>query len=179
MCLIIGLGNPGKKYEHTRHNVGFLTLDELADLLGADFKNKKDLSGLISETTINNRNVFLLKPTTFMNLSGEAAVKTARFLRIPKKKITVIFDDVNLPLGTIRVRESGSAGGHNGMKSIIEHLKSEEIRRVRIGVGRPTTSEIPLDKWVLGEWGKTEQKIITEAVREVAKKIVDGEIKIS
>ncbi|MFH1252822.1 MAG: aminoacyl-tRNA hydrolase [Candidatus Uhrbacteria bacterium] len=178
MCLIIGLGNPGKKYERTRHNVGFLVLDELANLTGNKFKTKKDLLGLAIETQITGRSAELLKPTTFMNLSGQAAVKAAKYWHVPTKKITVIFDDVNLPLGTIRVRETGSAGGHNGMKSIIENFKQENIRRIRIGIGRTENSEIPLDKWVLGEWNKTEWKTIVDATREVAKKIFNGEIKI-
>jgi PTH1 family peptidyl-tRNA hydrolase len=178
MCLIIGLGNPGTKYERTRHNVGFLVLDELAELLGEKFKTKKDLSGLVAETKMNNRSLELLKPTTFMNLSGEAAVKAAKFWRVPTKKITVIFDDVYLPLGQIRVRESGSAGGHNGMKSVIERLGTQEIRRVRIGVGQPPHPKFALDKWVLEKFNKEDWKTIVETAREAAKKIIDEEIKI-
>ncbi|MFH1089610.1 MAG: aminoacyl-tRNA hydrolase [Candidatus Uhrbacteria bacterium] len=178
MCLIVGLGNPGKKYERTRHNVGFLVLDELANLTEGKFKTKKDLACSAAEVKITNREVKLIKPSTFMNLSGEAVIQTANFWHITKNKITIIVDDVNLPLGQIRVRESGSAGGHNGLKSIIERLGTENIRRVRIGVGRAENPEIPLDKWVLGEWNKTEWKTIVEATREVAKKIFNGEIKI-
>jgi PTH1 family peptidyl-tRNA hydrolase len=178
MCLIVGLGNPGKKYERTRHNVGFLVLDELANLTEGKFKTKKDLACSAAEVKITNRKAELIKPTTFMNLSGEAVIRAAKFWHVSKNKITIIVDDVNLPLGQIRVRESGSAGGHNGLKSIIERLGTENIRRVRIGVGRAENPEVPLDKWVLGEWNKTEWKAIVEATREVAKKIFNGEIKI-
>lgn len=179
MCLIVGLGNPGKNYERTRHNVGFLVVEEIVHLVNEPFKPKKDLLSFIAQTKINNRATEIIKPTTFMNLSGEAVFKAAKFWRVPLKKITVIFDEVNLPLGKIRVRESGSAGGHNGMKSIIEKMKSENLRRIRIGVGRPENTNIPLDQWVLGKWDKEEWKKIVETAREVAKKIVTGEIPIS
>ncbi|HBR80433.1 MAG: Peptidyl-tRNA hydrolase [Candidatus Uhrbacteria bacterium GW2011_GWE2_45_35] len=178
MCLIIGLGNPGKKYERTRHNVGFLVLDELATLADVKFKNKKDLSGLVAETKINGRSAELLQPTTFMNLSGEAVVKAAKFWRVPEKKITVIVDDVNLPLGQIRIREKGSAGGHNGLRSIIERLDTSEIRRIRIGIGRPPRPEMALDKWVLEKLNKEDWKTVVEAARQVAKDIFAGQIKI-
>lgn len=178
MCLIVGLGNPGKKYERTRHNVGFLILDELAALADVKFKNKKDLSGLVAETKINGRSAELLQPTTFMNLSGEAVVKAAKFWRVPNKKITVIVDDVNLPLGQIRVRESGSAGGHNGIRSVIERTGTQEIRRIRVGVGRPPRPEMALDKWVLEKFKKDEWKIVVETARKIAKEIFEGKINI-
>jgi len=171
MCLIVGLGNPGKKYERTRHNVGFLVLDELANMVGGKFKNKREIKSAAAEVIFGNKKVILLKPETFMNLSGDAVSQAAQFWHIPKEKITIIFDDANLPIGKIRVRNSGSAGGHNGMKSIIEKLGTENIRRIRIGIGRPEESKIPLDKWVLGKWSKDEWKQIAEAAREVAKKI--------
>jgi PTH1 family peptidyl-tRNA hydrolase len=176
MCLIVGLGNPGKKYERTRHNVGFLALDEVAALAGTKFKNKCEVNGLFTETKINNRAVELLKPGTFMNLSGEAVFAAAKKWRVPTNKITLILDDANLPLGTIRTREGGSAGGHNGLKSIIEKLGTDKIRRVRVGIGRPPRPEIPLDKWVLEKFNKEEWKIIAASTREVAKMIVDGEL---
>ncbi|MFA6131821.1 MAG: aminoacyl-tRNA hydrolase [Patescibacteria group bacterium] len=173
MCLIVGLGNPGKKYDRTRHNVGFLVLDQLADMVDGKFKNKRELNAAAAEVIFGNKKVVLLKPQTFMNLSGEAVGGAAQFWHIPKEKITVIFDDANLPIGKIRVRTSGSAGGHNGMKSIIEKMGTDEIRRIRIGIGRPAESKAPLDKWVLGKWSKAEWKEITEAAHKVAKMVTD------
>lgn len=179
MCLIIGLGNPSKQYERTRHNVGFLVLDELAALTDGKFKNKKNLLGALAEVQINNREVELFKPSTFMNLSGEAVKRIVRFRRVPQNKITVIFDDANLPLGAVRIRESGSAGGHKGMKSIIEKMKTENIRRIRLGIGRPEDSKEPLDKWLLKKWSGKEWKIIVAAAREVAQNIYNGKIAVS
>lgn len=176
MCLIVGLGNPGKKYERTRHNVGFLVLDEIAALTNCRFKNKCEVKGQTAETKINNRSVELLKPGTFMNLSGEAVATTAKKWRVPINKITIILDDVNLPLGTIRTREGGSSGGHNGLKSIMEKLGTDKIRRVRIGIGRPLRPEIPLDKWVLEKMNKEEWKTIVTTTRETAKMIIDGDL---
>lgn len=179
MCLIVGLGNPGKKYERTRHNVGFLVLDEIAALADGKFRNRREVRGQTAEIKINNRAVELLKPGTFMNLSGGAVAAAVKKWRVPKNKITIILDDVNLPLGTIRTRASGSAGGHNGLKSIIERLGTEEIRRVRLGIGRPENAQEPLDKWVLNKWSKDEWKIIVETTRGVAKNIHNGKIAIS
>jgi len=176
MCLIVGLGNPGKKYERTRHNVGFLVLDELVNLANEKFKIKKEVLGNVAEISIENRKVILLKPNTFMNLSGEAVAKAVKLWREPKNKVVIIFDDVNLPVGKIRVRTEGSAGGHNGMKSIIEHLGTNEIARIRIGIGRPVDPNIPLDKWVLGKFSKDEWKKISEATREVSKMIAEKKI---
>jgi len=176
MCLIVGLGNPGKKYERTRHNVGFLVLDEIAALTNSKFRNKNEVKGQMAETKINNRATELLKPETFMNLSGEAVVAAIKKWRVTKNKITIILDDVNLPLGTFRVRADGSAGGHNGLKSIIEKTGTDEIRRIRLGIGRPTHPEQPLDKWVLEKLNKEDWKTVVEAARLIAKKIVNGEI---
>jgi PTH1 family peptidyl-tRNA hydrolase len=176
MCLIIGLGNPGKKYERTRHNVGFLVLDELAALTNGKFKKQNEIRGETAKVTINNRPVELLRPGTFMNLSGEAVAAAAKKWRLPRKKITIILDDVNLPLGETRVRESGSAGGHNGLKSVIEKMKTDEIRRIRLGTGRPLHSTQALDKWVLEKFNKEEWKAVVEAARQIAQQIATGKI---
>lgn len=176
MHLIVGLGNPGKKYERNRHNVGFLVLDEIAALTNGKFKNKNEVRGLVVETKIHDQPTKLLKPETFMNLSGEAVVIAAKYWRVPIEHITIILDDVNLPLGAVRTRAGGSAGGHNGLKSIIEKLGTNKIRRVRIGIGRPPRPEIPLDRWVLEKFGKEEWKTVVETARSVAKKILDREI---
>jgi len=178
MCLIVGLGNPGKKYERTRHNVGFLVLDELANTLMGKFKNKREVKSTVAEVALGNKKIVLLKPETFMNLSGEAVILAAKKWRLPTNKITIIVDDVNLPLGTIRTRSEGSSGGHNGLKSIIEKTGTDEIRRIRIGIGRSENPDIPLDKWVLEKFSKEEWKTVVEAARLVTKKIVSGEISI-
>ena len=178
MCLIVGLGNPGKKYERTRHNVGFLVLDEIAALTNCKFRNKSEVKGQAAETKINNRSTELLKPGTFMNLSGEAVILAMKKWRVPTHKVTIILDDVNLPLGTIRTRAEGSSGGHNGLRSIIEKTGTAEIRRIRLGIGRPTNPAEPLDRWVLNKLNKEEWKTTVEAAREIAKKIVNGEISI-
>lgn len=178
MYLIIGLGNPDKKYERTRHNVGFLVADEIAALTNGKFKNQNEVRGWVVETKIHNQTVKLLKPETFMNLSGEAVAVAAKKWRVLIEQITIILDDVNLPLGTIRTRAGGTAGGHNGLKSIIEKLGTDKVRRVRIGIGRPSRPEIPLDRWVLEKFGKEEWKTIVETARSVAKKILEGEISI-
>jgi PTH1 family peptidyl-tRNA hydrolase len=147
MKLIVGLGNPGKKYEKTRHNVGFLVADELAS---------RDLPG-----------VKILKPDTFMNLSGQAVVEAIRQTNMTPADIIVIYDDANLDFGAVRYREGGSAGGHNGMKSIIELLGTSDIPRVRVGIGRSPHEE-PLDEYVLGKWTKQEAAQIKDIVQQAA-----------
>lgn len=146
MRIIAGLGNPGTKYEHTRHNTGFETLDILSDKWGISIDSKKHKS-LCGSGFAEGEKIFLLKPQTFMNLSGEAVADAVHFYKAdPKESLIVIYDDVDLPVGKIRVRPDGSAGGHNGMKDIIEHLGTEEFTRVRVGVGaRP-------DEWDLADW---------------------------
>lgn len=178
MCLIVGLGNPGKKYERTRHNVGFLVLDELVNALMGKFKNKQEVKSNAAEVNLGNKKIVLLKPETFMNLSGDAVVLAAKKWRLSTNKITVIVDDANLPLGTIRTRTEGSSGGHNGLRSVIEKTGTDEIRRIRIGIGRPEHPDTPLDKWVLEKFNKEEWKTVVESARLVTKKIINGEISI-
>ncbi len=150
MKLVVGLGNPGEKYLNTRHNLGFYVLDRLAARheISVDTKKKKSMIGRMR---VGNERVMLLKPQTFVNLSGEAVLYMASFLRIMPENIVVVCDDVNLPLGTIRIRKYGSSGGHNGIKSLIQFLKSDNFPRIRIGVGTPD-DHIKLEEFVLGKF---------------------------
>ena len=136
MYLIAGLGNPGTKFEMTRHNIGFHTIDYIADKTGIKVKKLK-FKALFGEGEINGEKVLLVKPQTYMNLSGESLIDFVRFYKIPVSNVIVISDDIALPTGRIRIRQKGSAGGHNGLKSIIYMLGSDEFCRVRIGVGAP------------------------------------------
>lgn len=147
MKLIAGLGNPGKKYENTRHNSGFAVMDAIAHTCNAAITQNK-FQSLIATTRINNEKVILLKPQTYMNLSGEALRQAVQFYQISLCDLLVIYDDLDLPIGKIRLRQNGSAGGQNGMKNIILHLHTQEINRIRVGIGKDAA--IPTIAWVLG-----------------------------
>ena len=136
MKLIFGLGNPGKKYEKTRHNIGFIALDRLAENLSLSF-NRTKFNSMYAEGNIGSEKVILIKPQTFMNLSGESVQPWIDYYNLTEDDIVVIYDDMDLPVGKIRLRVKGSSGGHNGMKSIIQHLGTQEFNRIRVGVGRP------------------------------------------
>lgn len=160
--MVVGLGNPGREYESTRHNVGFRVADKLAeDFAVTDFKAKH--KALICDCKINNERVLLAKPQTFMNLSGQAVAELAKFYKIPANRIIVIFDDISLPVGKIRVRSKGTHGGHNGMKNILELMATNDIPRIKVGVGEKPNPEYDLKDWVLGEFSADENKLITEA----------------
>ena len=148
--IIAGLGNPGSKYADTRHNAGFKAIDLLAKKEGFEFKKAK-FHALIADEFVGGRRCLLMKPQTMMNLSGEAIIEAANYYNIPDEKIIIIYDDVSLDVGKIRVRRKGSAGGHNGIKSIISCLGSEDFPRVKIGVGKKPTADYDMVKWVLGE----------------------------
>ena len=176
--LIVGLGNPGKNYEFTRHNAGFLTLDHIASELDTEINNLKN-NALVADVVINNHRCLLVKPQTFMNNSGTAVRDIAKFYKIPPEKIIVIFDDISLPCGKLRIRRKGTDGGHNGIKSIIYHLKSDQFPRIKIGVGAKPNPEYDLADWVLSKFGKddTEQlKVAITKATEVLPFILDGEI---
>jgi PTH1 family peptidyl-tRNA hydrolase len=132
--LIVGLGNPGPSYRHTRHNVGFEVLDRLASRLGVQFGREK-FSGMIAEAKVQGRKILLLKPLTFMNLSGESVAQASRYHADGPGQILVVYDEIDLPLGKVRLRKSGTGGTHNGMNSVIERLGSEDVPRLRVGVG--------------------------------------------
>ena len=157
MYMICGLGNPGRLYEKTRHNMGFLTMDVLAYKLGIDIRRLKFRS-LLGEGRIGTEKVILVKPQTYMNLSGEALRPMVEYFKIPMDHLLVVYDDVDLPLGRTRVRRDGSAGTHNGMRSIIYHLQRDDFPRIRIGLG--PHGDTPLDRFVIGRWTDEERPVL-------------------
>ena len=162
--LIVGLGNPGQKYEHTRHNMGFLTVDLLAEKLGVKL-NKVKFKAAYNIVKFAGCKCLVMKPQTYMNLSGEAVREAAQFYKIPAERVLVIYDDVSLPVGKLRVRPSGSAGGHNGIKNIIAHLGTQEFPRVKIGVAAPGEEGDMVD-WVIGVPSQAERKILAESFEQ-------------
>ncbi len=175
--LIVGLGNPGGKYEITRHNAGFLWADLFAESLNTEIKRLK-YHALTAEVNIDGHRCLLMKPQTFMNNSGEAVSEAAKFYKIPLEKIIVVFDDISLPIGKLRVRRKGSAGGHNGIKSIVAHLGSENFPRVKIGVGAKPHPDYDLADWVLTSFKKEDFPALKEAMESACKAvelIVKGE----
>ena len=161
--LIVGLGNPGREYEKTRHNCGFRAADLLAQQLGCKIDRLK-FQGLYGQTEYGGRKLFLLKPQTYMNLSGRSVLQLSAFFHIPPQRIIVMFDDISLEPGRLRVRPDGSAGGHNGIKSIIQELGSQDFPRVKIGVGAKPNPEYDLAAWVLGSFPPAEEKAVSAAL---------------
>ena len=161
--LIVGLGNTGDKYEGTRHNVGFDVIDALADKLDIPVQRLK-FRALTNTATVAGQKVLLMKPVTYMNLSGEAVAPAADFYKLPPERIIVISDEVALPPGKLRVRPSGSAGGHNGLKNIIAHLHCEQFPRIRVGVGGKPHPDYDMADWVLGKPQGQERKDIDAAI---------------
>jgi len=172
---VVGLGNPGLKYEFTRHNIGFRVVDGLAQDIEIEFKKVKSYYSLISRGMINNHKVMLVKPQTFMNLSGRAVSKVVSYYKIPLQDLLIVYDDLNLELGQIRIRKKGSTGGHKGMESIMQYLHSEEIPRLRIGIGNPLVNfnfdcvSYVLSNFNRGEEGKIKEtiKLSTKAIKTV------------
>lgn len=166
--LIVGLGNPGPKYAKTRHNIGWIVIDQLAHELGLSFKpNSRHEAELAA-----GPRVILAKPLTFMNNSGRAVARVARYFAVQPENITIIYDDLDLPLGTIRRRKTGSSGGHNGMKSIIDHLGTQDIARVRIGIGRNASDASdyvlkPFTKIQLGQLKPVIETVVTDFTKEL------------
>lgn len=165
LMLIVGLGNPGAKYAKTRHNVGFVAVEELARECGASFTPKKAFKAQIATALLGERKAVLVKPETYMNLSGESVAQVKRYYGVPSENIVVVVDDIYLPVGQVRFREKGSAAGHNGLKSIEQHLKSQEYARLRIGVGQPE-GEQDLADYVLDTIRKDEEELIEKAIKE-------------
>ena len=165
--LIVGLGNPGREYETTRHNAGFRALDILADKLGCKV-DKLKYQGLYGQTTYKGTKLLLLKPQTYMNLSGRSALQLSAFFRVPPKNIIVMFDDISLEPGRLRVRADGSAGGHNGIKSMIQELGSQDFPRVKIGVGAKPHPDYDLADWVLSHFTAQEEKALQPALERAA-----------
>ena len=158
--LVVGLGNPGQKYANTRHNMGFLTVDLLAEEAGVQL-NKVKFKSAYNILRFAGTRCLVMKPQTYMNLSGEAVREAAQFYKIPPERILVIYDDVSLPVGKLRVRPSGSAGGHNGIKNIIAHLGTQDFPRVKIGTGAPGEGGDMID-WVIGVPSQADRKILLE-----------------
>lgn len=165
--LLVGLGNPGAKYASTRHNMGFLALDGLADREGFRF-NKLRFRAWTAQWKVGDQQVLVMKPQTYMNLSGESVGEAARFYKIPADHVLVISDDVSLPAGKLRIRAGGSAGGHNGLKNIIQHLGTDQFPRVRVGVGEKPHPDYDMADWVLGKFQGEDKKAIDQAVKRAA-----------
>ena len=166
--LVVGLGNPGNKYTYTRHNSGFLCLDMLSDKLNIRIDRLK-FKSLICDTTINGHRCIVMKPQTFMNNSGEAVRECAAFYKIPAEKVIVIYDDISLDVGKLRIRRKGTDGGHNGIKSIIYHLNSDQFPRIKVGCGKKPHPDYDLADWVLSEFKKDELKALEPALSNACK----------
>ena len=164
--IVVGLGNPGREYEGTRHNIGWRALDAAAETWGGRIVKSRH-HALCDTVTAGGKKVLLMKPQTFMNNSGEAVGDAARFYKIPPQRVIVLSDDINLAPGVLRIRKTGSAGGHNGLKSIIAHLGSQDFLRLRIGVGEKPHPEYDLADWVLGRFSKEDNAAIDRRLPDV------------
>ena len=165
--LIVGLGNPGKEYERTRHNAGFRAIDIIASKLGCKI-DKAKFQGLYGQANYSGTKLLLLKPLTFMNLSGRSVLQLSAYFHVPPQRIIVLFDDISLPPGRLRIRPDGSAGGHNGIKSVIAELGSQDFPRVKIGVGAKPNAEYDLADWVLSDFSAGEEKELQGALERSA-----------
>ena len=166
--LIIGLGNPGAKYQHTRHNAGFLAVDELDRILGGAWKEKKDLHAEIAEVRSGEHKIILAKPTTYMNDSGKAVAALMHRYKVDHQHTLVIYDDIDVEFGKIRTRIDGSAGGHNGMRSIISQIGTQQFARIRIGIGA-TPERMHLEDWVLTKFTKEEEMKLKSCLASAAR----------
>ena len=176
--MVVGLGNPGDKYRYTRHNTGFLSLSYMAQKLNFDI-SKARFNALCGEAMLGTHRTLFLLPQTFMNNSGEAVRPAMDFYKIPVERVLVVYDDISLPCGKLRIRPSGSAGGHNGIKSIIEHTGSENFPRIKIGVGEKPHPEMDLADWVLSGFSQEERAVLFEKfdkAYQAATLIADGKI---
>ena len=174
--LIAGLGNPGLEYENTRHNAGFIAIDKLASKLGTEFSKNK-FSAKFGFAEISGKRVILVKPQTYMNNSGSAISEISRFYKIPPEKCIFMFDDISLDIGKIRIRRKGSAGGHNGIKDIIELLGTEDFPRIKIGVGERPSRDYDLKDWVLGKLPKESAEDFGKACDNAVKAVFEIIIK--
>lgn len=165
--LIVGLGNPGREYEKTRHNAGFRALDILSEKLNCKV-DKAKFQGLYGQVNFKGRKILLLKPQTFMNLSGRSVLQLSAFFHVPPQNIIVLFDDISLVPGNLRIRKDGSAGGHNGIKSIIAELGSQDFPRIKIGVGAKPHPDYDLADWVLSAFSAQEEKALVPALERAA-----------
>jgi PTH1 family peptidyl-tRNA hydrolase len=176
--LIVGLGNPGPKYEQTRHNVGFVFVDEVARAHGAAFKPENKFHGDVCKLSLAGDDVWLLKPGTFMNRSGQAVAALARFYKIPPEAVLVVHDELDIPAGALRLKQSGGHGGHNGLRDIINQLGSKDFLRLRIGIDHPGDSR-EVSNYVLGKASPDDQRLMADAVDDALRElptIVAGEL---
>ncbi len=176
--MIVGLGNPGKQYENTRHNAGFMALDRIAEKAHAEIKRIK-YKGLTGECTLAGKRVLLLKPSTFMNLSGQSVQEAMSFYKLPPERVLILFDDINLAPGKLRIRRKGSDGGHNGMKNIIYLSGSDQFPRIKLGVGQKPHPDYDLADWVLSRFSAQELKDLSPALDNAAaaaELILKGEV---
>jgi PTH1 family peptidyl-tRNA hydrolase len=164
--IVVGLGNPGRQYEGTRHNIGWRALDAAAESWGGKIVKSKH-KALTDTVTVGGKKVLLMKPQTFMNASGEAVGDAAKFYKVAPQNVIVLSDDIALAPGVLRIRKTGSAGGHNGLKSIIAHLGSQDFLRLRIGVGEKPHPEYDLADWVLGKFSPADNKVIDERMADI------------
>lgn len=171
MHLVVGLGNPGRKYDKTRHNMGFNAIDKMADDLGIKVKTKK-FRALVGEGTLNGEKIILVKPQTYMNNSGESVGEIFSYYKIPDENLIVIYDDVDLPAGSVRVRKSGGPGTHNGMKSVIHHLGFTDFPRVRLGIGTNAEGEDLIDH-VIGKVPRNERRMLDDLALKGADAVKD------
>ena len=170
MKLIVGLGNPGKEYENTRHNTGFMAIDEYAKINNIDF-NKNKFDGLYTDIIVNNEKVILLKPQKYMNLSGEVIYKYMDYFKIDKEDILVIYDDMDLDVGTFKIRFKGGSAGHNGLKNIESNISSNEYKRIKIGISK--NKNIDTVNYVLGKFSKEEKEKLNEVLKNIPNIIND------
>ena len=168
--MIVGLGNPGKQYENTRHNAGFLAVDTIAQKHHTDIKRIK-FKGLVGECSLGGKKALLLKPSTFMNLSGQSVREAMQFYKLPPEKVLVIFDDINLEPGKLRIRRKGSDGGHNGMKNIIYLSGKDTFPRIKMGVGAKPNPQWDLADWVLSRFTEQEQKQLSDVFDHAAEAV--------
>lgn len=167
MKLFVGLGNPGPKYEKTRHNAGFMAVDEMSRLWGISMSEERKFKGLLGKGTVDGEKVLLLKPLTYMNLSGESVRAVMDFYNVEVDDIVVLYDELDIPAGKIRARQQGSAGGHNGVKSLIQHLKTQNFKRIRIGIDRHP--KIPVVDYVLGRFSESELALVNQGIDQSVK----------
>lgn len=168
MKLIVGLGNPGKEYDNTRHNVGFMVMDRLSDVFNVSISTSK-FKGEYVKFKYHGEDIIFLKPMTYMNLSGESVIQVLHYFKMSADDLLVIYDDLDMPTGKLRLRESGSAGGHNGVKSIIAQLKTQSFKRIRVGIDKHP--RIKVVDYVLGHFTKEQQPLIDEGVENAVKAV--------
>lgn len=171
MYLIIGLGNPEEDYSNTRHNMGFNTVNKIAKEYGIEL-NKKKFDGLVGEGIIENEKVIILKPQTYMNLSGKSIIQLVNFYKIPMENICVIYDDIDVNPGEIKIRKKGGPGSHNGMKSVAQELQSEEFARIRVGIGKPKFKDDMIN-YVIGAIPEEEKKLLDEGTTKAKEAMIE------